>query len=541
MLENKLFRRVFFLMLITAVVSYFFGFIIDVTRDAGKYATVAKEIFQHGNYIDLTINGKAYDQKPPLLFWLGALGFSIGGISNFWFKFPVFLLTILGLYSTYRLGKSMYNRNTGFIAAVLLFFSVIYSLYSMDVHTDTPLQALVAFSLWQLYDFIRSGKTLNCLIGFTGIGLAMLSKGPIGMAIPAFAVGGHLLLSRDFRSMRDYRWYLGILWSFVVVSPALIGLYNQFGWDGIEFFFWKNNVGRLTGTYVGSNNTDYLFYVYNLAFLFLPWSLLFFSAVFMEFKQLIQNKFKAAEYITLTGIWVFFIILTFSKSKLPNYMFLLFPMIGILAGKWIDIAFRQKDNYFKRLLILQNIMTVLLWIGVIGLTVYLFPPKTMVYWFIWAAMIALTVYVMKKAKTKASKLLLPSIIGVSALMLYLNASVFPYIFDYQAPPEAARIYNKLAKEGEGLYNYKYGQYELFFYSEPEAIQVEGWDQLKGIVKTPKSWIFTNDVGLEDLKGLGCQTDTVIPLKHLNLNRGGKFVWPSKRQQALLPYFLVQVE
>ena len=44
MLENKLFRRIFILMTLTALVSYFFGFFIDFTRDAGKYATVAKEI-----------------------------------------------------------------------------------------------------------------------------------------------------------------------------------------------------------------------------------------------------------------------------------------------------------------------------------------------------------------------------------------------------------------------------------------------------------------------------------------------------------------
>ena len=541
MLENKLFRSVFLFMVVTALVSYFFGFFVDVTRDAGKYATVAKEIFQHGNYINLTVHGMPYDQKPPMLFWLGALGFSIGGISNFWFKFPVFLITLLGLYSTYRLGKSMYNKNVGLIAVTLLFFSLMYHLYSLDVHTDTPLQAFVAFALWQLYDFIKTKKTIHCLLGFAGIGLAMLSKGPIGMAIPAFAVGGHLLLSRNYRSIRDYRWYLGILLAFVVASPALIGLYDQFGWDGIEFFFWKNNVGRLTGTYVGSNNTDYFFYLHNLAFLFLPWSMLFFSAVFMEFKQLFKTKFKTTEYFTLTGIWVFFIILAFSRSKLPNYMFILFPLIAVLAAKWIDIALTQKQQYYKRLYLLQNVITVLLWIIVFVLTAYLFPPVTFVFWILWPLMIAITVYVFLKDKSKEGRLLLPSIIGVSALMLYLSASVFPYMFSYQAPPAAARLYTKLAEKGEKLYNYRYGQYELFFYSEPEAIQISSGQQLERVVETPRSWIFTDEIGMDDLKKLKCQTDTIIEFKHLNLDRGGKFVWPPKREQALQPLFLVQVK
>ncbi|HKJ42332.1 MAG TPA: glycosyltransferase family 39 protein [Sunxiuqinia sp.] len=539
--ENKRFRWIFIVILVTALVSYFFGFFIDVTRDAGKYATVAKEIFQHGNFINLTIHGTPYDQKPPMLFWLGALGFSIGGISNFWFKFPVFLLTLFGFYSTYRLGKSMYNKNMGIIAAILLFFSLMYSLYSMDVHTDTPLQAWVAFALWQLYDFIKTRKTIHCFWGFTGIGLAMLSKGPIGMAIPAFAVVGQILLSRNFKSIRDYRWYLGVLWALVVASPALIGLYNQFGWNGIEFFFWKNNVGRLTGTYVGSNNTDYFFYAYNLAFMFLPWSLLFFSAAFMEFKQLIRNRFRSTEYFTLAGIWVFFIILSFSRSKLPNYMFILFPLFGILAAKWIDIALTKLNQYYRRLVITQTTITVLMWLGIVFLTVYLFPPSTNLFWGLWVALIGLTFYVFRSVKSKAARLLLPSIIGFSALILYMNAVAFPFIFEHQGPPRAARIYNELAENGEKLYNYRYWQYELFFYSEPEAIQIENGQQLKEVAHTSKAWIYTDEQGMKDLKNLHCQTDTIIKLNHLGLNRGGKFIWPSKREQALQPYYLVQVK
>lgn len=540
MLENKLFRRTILLMVVTALVSYFFGFFIDFTRDAGKYATVAKEIFQNGNYINLTVHGMPYDQKPPMLFWLGAIGFHIGGISNFWFKFPVFLVVLLGIYSTYRMGKSMYGQNVGLIAGGMLFFSLIYSLYSMDIHTDTPLQAFVAFALWQLYEFTRSKKTIHCLLGFTGIGLAMLSKGPIGMAVPGFAVVGHILLSRDFKSFKDYRWYLGVIWAFVVASPAMIGLYNQFGWDGIEFFFWKNNVGRMTGEYVGANNTDYFFFIHNLAYLFLPWSLLFFAAAFMEFKQLFKNRFRAVEYFTLTGIWVFFFIISVSRSKLPNYMFILFPLIAVLTAKWVDIALRERERLFKPLFITQNIVTALLWVMLVALMVYLFPPQNPVFWIIGLSLLGLTGFIYRKGKSKSLRLLLPSVIVVTALMLYLNASVFPFIFSHQAPPAAARYYTKHAKGGEKLYNYRYGQYELFFYSEPQALQVKNYEQLKPVVEEQDAWIFTDQDGIEDLNQLGAEIDTIIEYQHLYLHEGGKFILPQRRDKVLKPLYLIKL-
>ena len=70
------------------VISYFSGLTIDVTRDAGKYATVSKEIFQNGNFINLTIHGEPYDQKPPLLFWLGALFFGFYNSIAYAFTLP---------------------------------------------------------------------------------------------------------------------------------------------------------------------------------------------------------------------------------------------------------------------------------------------------------------------------------------------------------------------------------------------------------------------------------------------------------------------
>jgi len=158
MFENKSLRIVFVFVAVIGIWSYFAGLSIDVTRDAGKYATVAKETFQNGNYINLTVHGDPYDQKPPMMFWLGALGFSIGGISNFWFKIPFLLLVFAGFYWAFRLGKSLYNTRVGYLTATFLAFSTIYSLYSMDIHADTPLQAFVTLALWQLWKFLKTRK-----------------------------------------------------------------------------------------------------------------------------------------------------------------------------------------------------------------------------------------------------------------------------------------------------------------------------------------------------------------------------------------------
>ena len=538
MFKDKLLRIILFATIALAVWSYYAGLHIDVTRDAGKYATVSKEIFQNGNLINLTVHGDPYDQKPPLLFWLGALGFAVGGISNFWFKLPVLLLTIFGFYSAYRLGKSLYNKRIGQFTTFFLVFSLIYSLYSMDIHTDTPLTAFVTFTFWQLFEFIKTKKNIHWVLGFFGIGLAMLSKGPIGAAIPAFAVVGHLLLKKDFKSFLDYRWYLGILLAFVVASPALIGLMNQFGWDGIVFFFWENNVGRFAGTYV-QTNSDPFFYVHNFAYLFLPWSLLFFIATFLEFRLLIKNRFRSTEFFTFAGIWIYFLILSASKSQLPNYIFSILPLMAVLTAKWTDIALGKKQGLKQIFISVQTVVSALLWIGIAVLVFYLFPPPEIQYYILATTGMLITIFIFTKKNIPEGKILLAPALSFIFLFLLLNTHIFPYMFSYQAPPKAARFFTENANQGETLFNFHYPLYELFFYSEPQAEQLDSPEEMKKAAGKIGNWIFTDEEGFSMIEKLSQKPDTVIKYNHLYLNRGGRFINPKTRDEVLKPMYLVK--
>lgn len=529
---------IFIGLLSMTLVTYFAGLSIDVTRDAGKYATIAKEAFQNNNYINLTVHGEPYDQKPPLLFWLGAAGFAIGGVSNFWFKLPVLLVVVLGLYSAYRLGKSLYNKRVGQMTLFLLAFSMIYTLYTMDVHTDTPLQAFVTFAFWQFAEFVRTKKNKHWILGFLGTGLDMLCKGPIGAAIPAFAVVGHLLFTKNFKSFLDYRWYVGIVISFIVASPALIGLMNQFGWDGIRFFFWENNIGRITGSYVRAKN-DPVFYVHSLLYLFLPWSLMFFISAFFEFRKLIRNRFRTCEYFTVSGIWIFFIILNASASQLPNYIFSVIPLMAVLTAKWTDRALHKKRKLFRIFNSVQVTIVCLLWITISVLSLYFFPYPNWSFWLVSLLGGLAICFIFFRSDNPAAKLFLPSAISFICLAFLLNTSIFPYMFSFQAPPKAARYFSSHAEPGNTLYNYNYPQYELFFYSEPQAVQLSSAEEMKGAAGKEGNWIFTDAEGFRQISDLSLKADTVLAYRHLYLNRGSQFINPATRDEVLKPMYLIK--
>src|ERR1700750_2539533 len=100
---------------------YAIGLFTDIMDDdPSQYSLMAMKAMNSGEYLHFFYHGNAYIDKPPLIFWTAALSFKLFGISNFSYKLPSLLFTFLGLFSTFRLGKLLYNEDTGFYAALVM-------------------------------------------------------------------------------------------------------------------------------------------------------------------------------------------------------------------------------------------------------------------------------------------------------------------------------------------------------------------------------------------------------------------------------------
>lgn len=524
---------------VTAVAAYFTGLFVDVTRDGSKYAAVAKEVFASGDFIHLKVHGEAYEQKPPMLFWLSAVSYYVFGVSNYSFKLPLVLLGMLGVYSIYRLGKSLYSRNTGLLAALLLGTSQVYFLFYMDIHTDTVLQPFVTFSLWQLYEFIKTRKNFRFVLGFTGIGLAMLSKGPVGAVVPAFAVLGHLVFTRQFKRLFDVRWYLGVIITGIVIIPALAGLYNQFGWEGIRFYFWSNNVDRMTSK-GGPGKVDYFFYIHNLLYLYIPWMLLLFTSVYFEFRALIRRKFRSREYFLFSGIWFFFVVLSLSPSKLPNYMFILIPLFSLLTAKYAAIALSgRKQQLLSLFITIQQVVAILVFAVLALLTLYLFPLSNVWQWVLLAILTGIFIYALLPAHPDFVRLMFPSMAVIIALNFFLNQHAAPQIFSDQASIKAAAYFNEHSGDGDRIYNYNYDSYELLFYSKKPVTWVYNDVKVIELLKQPGSWIFTEEKVVKRLEG-DFPPPEVIPFSHVWINKLRlSYLNPATRQKSRDTLYLMR--
>ena len=126
---------------------YIIGLFVPLMdNDSAHHADIALHMYLTGDYVSLVDHAGDYLDKPHLHFWLSAFSYKVFGVTTFAYKLPSFLFTILGTYSTYRLGKSLYDNEVGKLAALIIASSFAYILANNDVRMDAMLTAAVAFS-----------------------------------------------------------------------------------------------------------------------------------------------------------------------------------------------------------------------------------------------------------------------------------------------------------------------------------------------------------------------------------------------------------
>lgn len=527
------------LAILIVAVAYFFGLFIDLTGDSGLYAAISRQMVESGDWFNLKINGNAYDQKPHLFFWLAGLGIQLFGNSNFAFKLFPFIYGIAGIYFTYRLGKQLFSEESGKWAALIVATSQIFFLYFFDFHTDSVLQTGVTLALWQLAAYLQHKKTSSFVLGFIGVGLAMLSKGPVGAILPFFAVLFYLLAERDFRQLFHLKWLLGLPIVLIIISPSLIHLYNSFGFEGLKFYFITNNFGRISGSYAGSS-TDYFFYMHTLLWAFLPWTIIVLAAIFSTVKDWILNKKEKQWSIFLLGsVIVLVSILSISKGKAPNYFLIAVAPIAVFAANWLVQLMADSVNTQRKFLVAQTVF-LLIQFSFLIFIFFVFSENKIRIPLIFTVVLLMVVFIKVKSEVQPfQKIILSSIVLAGGLNLFLNAKVLPDLYSYQGARQVLKLYEENSQPEKQLYNFEIEEYGLFFYARQQVENIDNWDRLYQVMEKPGTWLYTNEIKYNDILKMNYNIDTIYQIRQLGMNRVNlKFLNPDTREQSLKTNFLI---
>lgn len=376
--------------------------------DEPRYAQVASEMWDSKDFILPHLNGEKYPDKPPLHFWLIIL-FSLpfGKVTELSARLPsalagigcVILLYYFGkqIFSTILLDKNnklpqnaakdelenkyllnVYSNpgRIGFLAALILSTTIEYVIVSRRVSFDVLLTFIITLSLFCFFTgYSRKVKnTRYFLASYFCMGIATLTKGPVGFALPILVISTFLCIIKfknykmNFR-IRDMRIGLGLVIVFTIPLLWVLGIYFQGGWEHTKEVVFTQNIGRTVNSW--SHNRPFYYFFIKFPLFFLPWSV-FLPGVIIHCvktikatpaklvtkKQLEVNAFDnknnlgcQPSHLLFPGVWfiVVFIFFSIMSGKRSTYILPLYPAAALCSAWFIDsFIWSKSEKKFKK-------------------------------------------------------------------------------------------------------------------------------------------------------------------------------------------------
>lgn len=170
--------------------------------DEINFAESAREMIVSGDYLTVQIDYQPFWEKPPLFIWLQVASMKMFGINEFAARFPNAISGMLTLLLLFNFGKRIYNYRFGIIWSVSYVVSVLPFFYFKSGIIDPWFNLFIFCGIYFLYLQIKAHRKhirrLNAFASAFFIGLAVLTKGPVGFLI-FFLTGIIFLIIKRFR------------------------------------------------------------------------------------------------------------------------------------------------------------------------------------------------------------------------------------------------------------------------------------------------------------------------------------------------------
>ncbi len=302
--------------------------------DEAKNAEAAREMFVNGNWIVPTFNGELRTDKPPLHYWFMMISYKFFGVNAFAARFFSAFFGVLTLISSYHFTKKFISRRIAAITAFIL-CSAIFFMQEFHLAVPDPyLIFFVSFALFTFYDFYKFGTKSSWLLFYVALGLGILAKGPVAVALPGLIIFIFLLMKKEINwdSIKKINPFPGGLLTLGISVPYFYLVHKATNGAFTEGFFLQHNLRRFSGEMEGHGGLPFVTWAFVLLGL-LPYSFFIIQGFVQGWKQRKTNDFVLFSFLVSTVFVIFFSI---SMTKLPNYPMPGYPFIAVLIAVYLN-------------------------------------------------------------------------------------------------------------------------------------------------------------------------------------------------------------
>ena len=341
--------------------------LIDETEPL--FAEAARQMTVTGDWITPYFNGITRFDKPPLIYWLMAIAYSTFGVNEFAARLPSalagFALTSLLFYTLRQFGgwgilkpnstpDAVQTGNTSIrqwqswlvagLGSAMVALNPITLFFGRTGYSDMLLSlcfggSLLAFFLGYAQPEQPKIQERWYLAVYVLLGLAVLTKGPVGIVLPGLIIASFLVyLGKTKEVLREMQVVRGALIFIVITVPWFILVTLQNGEAYINSFFGVHNFERFTNV-VNQHQGPIYFHLLIVLIGFAPWSIGLPSAIssIKVFQRQRWQKLPRPAHLGLLALFWFVIVLgffTIAVTKYFSYTLPLMPAAAILLALW---------------------------------------------------------------------------------------------------------------------------------------------------------------------------------------------------------------
>jgi 4-amino-4-deoxy-L-arabinose transferase-like glycosyltransferase len=324
-------------------------------------AQIARNMISSGDWVTARLDGVAYMEKAPLIYWAIALSYKVFGVHDWAARIPI-ALSVMGLaWLTAAFGVWAFGKRAGFYAGLCMATCIGIFLFTRILIPDVMITFTVALAMWGFLRALDEEEPHPRFWAFllaASLGLGLLLKSLIGIVFPIASGVIYLLATQQLFSARAWKRlhvFSGGLIVLAIAAPWHVlatlrnppyfaltlhsgpGEYHGFLW----FFFINEQLLRfLNLRYPRDYDTvpRLYFWLFHLLWLF-PWSVYFPAIAKLSFKPVD----RAGRTRLLALCWISFILVFFTFSTTQEYYSMpCYPALALLLGcalasedKWI--------------------------------------------------------------------------------------------------------------------------------------------------------------------------------------------------------------
>lgn len=371
------------LILATLYVCYFshLGAIGFVGPDEPRYAWIARDMAETGDWVTPRLYGKPWFEKPVLYYWGAALCFKLFGVNEAAARLPSAISALLATLAMAWLALRLYGAETARWLLLLLPTTVGMIGFSHAAATDMPFSGMLTVAMVCAAVVLGLTRDENTpilprtpwlallLFGFF-LGLAVLAKGPAAIILSGGAIFFWALFTKRWRDAFRL-FHPAALVAFCFTALPWYILCARRNPDFFRIFIIEHNFKRyLTPEF--QHIQPFWYYFPILLIGLAPWFIwLTWHALPAVRKEIADLHWPAKIFVVS---WAIFPLLffTLSKSKLPGYILPSILPLGLLLATAVTQSLNRKP-LVARFAVIGSALLYLAFVLWLWLDLYFYP------------------------------------------------------------------------------------------------------------------------------------------------------------------------